>query len=64
MGYIYKITNTITGKCYIGETIQHDKYAIQNALTKPNRKSGGFIWKYKNSDIPIISINNALKTQS
>jgi group I intron endonuclease len=24
MGYIYKITNIITGKCYIGETIQHD----------------------------------------
>ena len=24
MGYIYKITNTITGKCYIGETIQHE----------------------------------------
>ena len=24
MGYIYKITNTVTGKCYIGETIQHD----------------------------------------
>ena len=24
MGYIYKITNTITCKCYIGETIQHD----------------------------------------
>ena len=22
MGYIYKITNTVTGKCYIGETIQ------------------------------------------
>jgi len=24
MGYIYKITNIITGKCYIGETIQHN----------------------------------------
>jgi len=24
MGYIYKITNIQTGKCYIGETIQHD----------------------------------------
>lgn len=24
MGYIYKITNIVTGKCYIGETIQQD----------------------------------------
>ena len=24
MGYIYKITNTVTKKCYIGETEQHD----------------------------------------
>jgi len=24
MGYIYKITNIETGKCYIGETIQHN----------------------------------------
>jgi len=24
MGYIYKITNTITGKCYIGETTKED----------------------------------------
>lgn len=24
MGYIYKITNKLTGKCYIGETIQKD----------------------------------------
>jgi predicted GIY-YIG superfamily endonuclease len=24
MGYIYKITNTITNKCYIGETKQTD----------------------------------------
>jgi group I intron endonuclease len=24
MGYIYKITNTVTKKCYIGETNQHD----------------------------------------
>ena len=42
--------------------INVNKHAIQNALTKPNRKSGGFIWKYKNSDIPIKSTNNALKT--
>jgi group I intron endonuclease len=24
MGFIYKITNTITNKCYIGETIKAD----------------------------------------
>ena len=24
MGYIYKITNTISGKCYIGETVMND----------------------------------------
>jgi group I intron endonuclease len=44
--------------------INVNKHAIQNALTKPNRKSGGFIWKYKNSDIPIKSTDNALKTPS
>ena len=44
--------------------INVNKHAIQNALTKPNRKSGGFIWKYKNNDIPIKSTNNALKTHS
>jgi predicted GIY-YIG superfamily endonuclease len=22
MGFIYKITNTVSGKCYIGETVQ------------------------------------------
>lgn len=26
MGFIYKITNIITGKCYIGETVQIDPY--------------------------------------
>jgi group I intron endonuclease len=26
MGYIYKITNTINNKCYIGQTIQDDPY--------------------------------------
>lgn len=25
-GYIYKITNPINGKCYIGQTINHPKH--------------------------------------
>ena len=38
---------------------------IHNSITgKTKTAGGGFIWKYKNSDIPIKSTNNALKTQS
>ncbi len=38
---------------------------IHNSITgKTKTAGGGFIWKYKNSDIPIGSTNNALKTQS
>lgn len=41
MGYIYKITNIVTGKCYIGETIQHDyQKRWQKHLNSLNYKEG------------------------
>lgn len=30
MGYVYKITNIITNKCYIGETIKNNPYLRWN----------------------------------
>lgn len=41
MGVIYKITNTVTGKCYIGETIEKDPNKRYNAHMKLIRKGKG-----------------------
>jgi len=40
MGYIYKITNIISNKCYIGET-------IQDVLCGKTKTCRGFIWKFE-----------------
>jgi len=60
MGFIYKITNKITGKCYVGETVQPDpenrwKRHIQNmkrdigcpALTAAMKKHGVDNFKFE-----------------
>jgi len=40
MGYIYKITNTVTGKCYIGETVQDYKTRWRKHINSINYKEG------------------------
>ena len=41
MGFIYKITNTLTNKCYIGETIEKDPNTRFRAHMKLIRKGKG-----------------------
>jgi group I intron endonuclease len=41
MGYIYKITNTITGKLYVGETAQEDPYVRWKGHQEAFRRGRG-----------------------
>jgi group I intron endonuclease len=40
MGFIYKITNTITNKCYIGETIKSPEHRWKQHLQKIKKGEG------------------------
>jgi group I intron endonuclease len=42
MGYIYLITNTVTGKKYVGQTIQNDIQARWNQHKNPSKASLGY----------------------
>lgn len=43
IGYIYKITNTVNNKCYIGQTIKSIEFRfkehVRRALKRSDRKS-------------------------
>jgi hypothetical protein len=54
VGHIYKITNTVTGKCYIGQTVSHK-------LNKKKYRPSGYYNRYK--DHISEAINNTKKNQ-
>ena len=46
MGYIYKITNTINNKIYIGQTVQSIVGKIKLVCDKKRKTAYKFIWSY------------------
>jgi hypothetical protein len=54
MGYIYKITNTINNKCYIGITTIGRK-SIQSNMIGRSKSAGGYVWKYADKDLKDLS---------